>query len=90
MGGVHAVVLDCPVLDMELHRVGVALDHALAGAVLHADVVGNRDRGQDPDDHHDDHELDQGETLPILQHSKPPLSRSLEFRPARGAFSVFR
>src|SRR5258705_9958039 len=48
-------------LGGELERVHARLGGAFLRATLHADEVGDRDRGQEPDDQHDDHQLDQRE-----------------------------
>ena len=63
--GVITVVPDGVVLDGQLQGVATALDLGLLGPVLHGDVVGDGDGSQDADDHDDDHQLDQGETLAV-------------------------
>lgn len=65
---VDAVVTDSEVLGRQLHGVHRTQDLGLRGPVLHADEVGDGDRGQDADDDHDDHELNQGKTSALLRH----------------------
>src|SRR4029079_3318524 len=48
-------------------RAGVADRAGLVGGHARAEETGDRDRGDNPDDRHDDQQLDKGETLLILQ-----------------------
>ena len=64
--GVQAVVLGREVLHRQLDGVHVGLHAALTLTVLHGEEVRDGDGRQDADDDHDDHQLDEGETLGAL------------------------
>lgn len=55
-----------------LERVHVRLDLPVTRTLLHRNEVRDRDHGHDADDDHDDHELDEGETLLPRNHGSPP------------------
>src|SRR5437667_6417 len=58
-------VLDREVFYRQLEAMHVRLHAGFACAVLHGDEVRNRDCRQDPDDHDDDHELDEREAFRV-------------------------
>ncbi len=59
---VAAVVFGGAGLHRDLSGVGVLLGLRVAGLALLVEERGQRDRGEDAEDEHDDEELDQGET----------------------------
>src|SRR4249920_1494056 len=62
---VDAVVLNAVILGGQLQGVHVRLGATFLGAVLHRDEVGNRDGGENADDDHDDHQLDERKALSV-------------------------
>ena len=58
---VAAVVVGRVRLDRDLRRVSVLLGLRVAGLFFLVEESGQRDRGQDSEDEHDDEELDQRE-----------------------------
>src|SRR6267378_2035181 len=82
-----AVVLHGEVFDRQLVAMHVPFHAGFACAVLHGDEVWNRDRRENPDDHDDDHQLDEGEALRVSRHgvlhllSGPVLPDVISVRP---------
>ena len=73
---IQAVVPRREFLGRQLDRMGQTPHFCFLGPILHGDVVGNGDGREDPDDHDDDHQLDERETV-ARTHDDTVLSRQM-------------